>query len=336
MCKIKFRCLKTLTLTQQFPFSVNPSSKFLRWTRYTLILVYLVIIAGAVVRATGSGMGCPDWPKCFGLWIPPTDVSQLPANYQEIYAEHSYADNHFNPVKTWIEYINRLLGATLGLFTLILLGLSFRFLKSNPLIVFLCFLEMILMGFQAWLGKLVVASNLSPYKITTHMLAAFLIIALLLYIYRLASPSNALRIRQYAATPALKLLTTLTLTLTLIQLYFGTQIRQQVDVLLESMPNPEGSDWAEKLEPWLIVHKNMALVVILINFVLFSRLKKDLPPVAHLQSSVLLLLLIELLSGVILNYAGLPPFIQPLHLLLVSIVFGYQFWLWLNTMVKSN
>lgn len=281
-------------------------------------------------------MGCPDWPKCFGLWIPPTDVSQLPDNYQEIYADHSYADNQFNPVKTWIEYLNRLLGATLGLFTLVLFVLSLRFLKSHPLIVILCFFELFLMGFQAWLGKLVVASNLSPYKITTHMLAAFLIIAVLLYIYRLATPSGHFRFRQYAVTPALKWLTTLTLFLTLIQLYFGTQIRQKVDVVLVSLPNPEGSLWSEQLEPWLMIHKNMALVVILINFVLFSRLKKNLPPVAHFQRNVLFLLLIEFLSGIVLNYLGLPPFVQPVHLLLVSVVFGYQFWLWLNTIQKSN
>ena len=63
------------------------------------------------MRASGAGMGCPDWPLCFGQWIPPTDVDQLPANYQEIYADRGYADTTFNATKTWIEYLNRLLGA---------------------------------------------------------------------------------------------------------------------------------------------------------------------------------------------------------------------------------
>ena len=125
-----------------------------------LVLVYLVIIAGAVVRMTGSGMGCPDWPKCFGYYIPPTEQSQLEwqankeykkgqviilneslkvaknnftstdtfqKNNWGNYTKHDYAI--FNASHTWVEFINRLIGALAGLATLIMGIFSFSVLE---------------------------------------------------------------------------------------------------------------------------------------------------------------------------------------------------------------
>ena len=130
--------------------------------KISLVLVYLVIIAGAVVRMTGSGMGCPDWPKCFGQYIPPTNESELQwqpnqeykkgqviilnetlqvakndlktstifeVNNWENYTKHDYAK--FNPWHTWIEFINRLFGALAGLGTLVLAIASFGYWKKK-------------------------------------------------------------------------------------------------------------------------------------------------------------------------------------------------------------
>ncbi|MDG1055637.1 MAG: COX15/CtaA family protein, partial [Schleiferiaceae bacterium] len=117
-----------------------------RLATISLVFIFLVILAGSVVRATGSGMGCPDWPQCFGYTIPPTDVETLtwrtgrsfeegqmillkdqfwvatadfttgdafaPENWT-LFDRHDY--NIFNPVHTWIEFINRLIGALSGL-----------------------------------------------------------------------------------------------------------------------------------------------------------------------------------------------------------------------------
>ena len=96
-----------------------------KWVLATFILTFLEIIAGGVVRTTQSGMGCPDWPKCFGLWVPPTNASELPANF-ESFLKAQDIDHTFNAYHTWIEYINRLLGVLLGVFGIVQLAIIFR------------------------------------------------------------------------------------------------------------------------------------------------------------------------------------------------------------------
>ena len=114
--------------------------RFITVSNITIVLVYLVILAGGVVRCTGSGMGCPDWPKCFGLWIPPFSIEQLPINFESLYSDHGNITVEFNVYKTWTEYINRLLGVLVGLSIFITLLTSLRYLKSNKTIFYLSLL----------------------------------------------------------------------------------------------------------------------------------------------------------------------------------------------------
>ena len=178
--------------------------------RASFWLAFLVVLAGSVVRMTGSGMGCPDWPKCFGLFVPPTDVAQVTYTLGESYkagrmllvedqfwvaqtdlvatdfeaeqaqgawspyTKHDYAI--FNPLHTWVEFVNRLLGALAGLPALLLLGAAM--LARDLRTTLLALLGVLALGFVAWLGKLVVDGNLIPHSITIHMLGALAILAI--------------------------------------------------------------------------------------------------------------------------------------------------------------
>ena len=90
-------------------------------------------------------------------------------------------------MNTWFEFINRLIGAIAGLSTLVMLIFSINYFKKNKKIVFFSALIVFSMGFQAWLGKQVVDSNLAPYKISIHMLMAILIVCMLIYLIKKAN-----------------------------------------------------------------------------------------------------------------------------------------------------
>jgi heme A synthase len=149
---------------------MNDNKSYIRYTQFILVFVFLVILAGGIVRTTQSGMGCPDWPRCFGRWVPPVSEDQLPVDFEK-YLSKQDIDHTFNVYHTWIEYINRLLGAVLGLLIIVHVFWSYRkYFKTRSSIFWLSLFLLLLTGFQGWLGKRVVDANLAVVKITTHML----------------------------------------------------------------------------------------------------------------------------------------------------------------------
>ena len=79
---------------------------FSKFAFLSTVATYIVIFAGGLVRVSGAGLGCPDWPKCFGGWVPPLTASQLPPGFDS---------QTFNFTLAWIEYVNRLMGVLLGM-----------------------------------------------------------------------------------------------------------------------------------------------------------------------------------------------------------------------------
>lgn len=290
------------------------SRGFHQFSKIILVNVFLVILAGGVVRMTQSGMGCPDWPRCFGQWIPPTDESQLPANYKEIYA-FKYVDTSFNVYHTWIEYINRLAGAVLGVLIFIQFLWSLRrYRRTNTKIVWLSFALLLLTGFQGWLGSKVVEANLEVAKITTHMLVALVIAALAYHIVHVTG-----KIKTMVTDRTLKFLTVLTILFLVIQIILGTEVREQVDHISLKENFENRGAWISQLDYLFYVHRSFSILVGAMILFLFLKYK-IYPAIRNLLKTALALVITIIALGAVMNYFSIPAVIQPLHLLLSSIL----------------
>lgn len=318
-----------------------------------LICMFLIILAGSFVRITGSGMGCPDWPKCFGYYIPPTDISTVQLEegrmyskgqmviyhdtlwYTErdfqytsdfwkhnlgaeaalkVYPKHQYAE--FNAFHTWTEYINRLLTGLLGLpiFIMTILALIY-YRKSNdfwPVVYAILAIVMIL--FEAWLGKMVVDKNLNTSTITLHMVGSLGILLSLLFLIRRTSEG-----KDFVLPPPLRKALSFFFLIHLVQLLLGTQVRESVDLLLE---NGVGRNvLIENLPIGFKIHRSFSILIVILTTMMFLQYKRlEFKPkkFMYLFSAVGL----EILFGIGLAYLGLPPALQPLHLLFSITLFA--------------
>lgn len=292
---------------------MQKQKSYIRYTWFLLYMVFAVIIAGAVVRMTQSGMGCPDWPTCFGRWIPPTKASELPPDFEK-YLSKQDIDHTFNPYHTWIEYINRLFGALLGLFIIIHLIWSYRlFYKTNRTIVGWSLLLLILTGFQGWLGKKVVDHNLEVVKITTHMLAALVIAAIpLIIIYKL-------RAQERIQAPVLKHLSLALLVVLVAQIILGTQVREQIDEISKSLSYTQRELWIGELDSYFIIHRSFSWIVGLVTIFLWWK-ARPFTRLRAITNFILLLVIATVFVGIIMAWLSIPAVAQPLHLLLASIL----------------
>jgi cytochrome c oxidase assembly protein subunit 15 len=312
--------------------------RFLITAQITLIFVYIVIIAGSVVRATGSGMGCPDWPKCFGKWVPPTDISELPANYKEVYAGEHHAVAAFNVLNTWTEYLNRLAGALLGCLIFLQFLFSIPLRKEDKRLFRYSLIELILIGFQGWLGAKVVSSNLAPVKITIHMVVALVILSVaILIIYR---AKKLIKTEAgVAIDPVLKRISIAIFIGSILQILLGTQVREEVDILVKNFDPVYRNEIIAHLGTFFKIHRTFAIIIVGLNGWIIFRIRKmefafSLKKIGYWLGIVVLT---AFLTGVILSVCALPAPVQPLHLLLACIIYGLQWMLILKVFeAKGN
>lgn len=310
------------------------SARFRRLALLTLAAIYLVILMGGIVRASGAGMGCPDWPKCFGVFIPPTDESQLPADYHQIYADRGYADTRFNPVKTWTEYVNRLAGATAGLLVFLTLLASRHFRRFDPVVFRLSLAVFLCMGFQGWLGARVVANHLTPWIITAHMLMAFAIVILLLCAIARAQKDRLAAFSTVRLPPRFQTVLLAALGMTVLQVGMGTQIRQAMDPLIfQQLVHGDGGDrslWRESFPIIFYVHRSFSSIILFTNLWLVWKIVQNLDKgslLYRLGLALAGLVVLAIATGVSLDRLGFPAVAEPVHLLMANLIFGTQFFM---------
>ncbi len=329
---------------------------FRRLTLSTLWAVYVLILVGGIVRATGSGMGCPDWPRCFGNWVPPTSVEELPDNYKQIYSDYRHKKNErfaqylrlvglgrtadqilndesirveadFNPTKTWIEYFNRIVGVTIGLLIFAVFLSSIRYWKSERTLTITAFATFLLVGFQGWIGSVVVSTNLTPWTITLHMFLALVIVAMLVYLLHRASftagnPDSA-RLRWWLIGCIIALL---------VQVFLGTQLREAIDRVSQIGPRAE---WLDLTGGTFIIHRTFSWLVLILHAGLVYHLVKT-SGWNTFAIGLIVLILGTLLTGIGMSFFAVPAFLQPVHLLLATLTFGVQFMLLLRIRTGSR
>ena len=306
---------------------------FRRVAFITLAAVYFLIAVGAGVRASGAGMGCPDWPTCFGQWVPPTSESDLPSNYQEIYADLGYADTRFNVVKTWTEYVNRLIGVGIGLLIFITALFSWRLRRYDRSIFFASLTAFLMVGFQGWLGSKVVSSNLQPGMITVHMLVALAIVGTLLFVLAQARRNIMVKQPVTAIDLRVKRWLLIVLALSVLQIAMGTQVREMTDLIRDSQGEGARSSWIEFMPWFFYVHRSFSALLLFANLWLAKLLVSSVGwahSLTRLTFLMISVICLSVLSGATLGHFGMPAFVQPTHLVAAAMLFGLQFLIWIS------
>jgi cytochrome c oxidase assembly protein subunit 15 len=288
-------------------FQKSRLSSFQRLALCTTSITYVLIMVGGLVRASGAGLGCPDWPKCFGSWIPPASAAELPPQFDP---------SLFNPTLMWTEYLNRLLGVTVGFLILATVVSAWRHYRREPRILWTCIAALLLTAFQGWLGGRVVAHELAAWIVTAHMIVALVIVQLLLYAtVRTWRVKGAVRVSSF---PLLVLIIA-----TMVQIGLGTQVRGAIDSAIDNgVPRAGALESVGALDH---LHRYGALAIFvgaIAALAWLRRTSRGSNTLLRWSYVVAALAALQVVLGVVMAYISLLPAAQVLHLTVASLLLG--------------
>lgn len=310
-----------------------------------LVSVLVLIFVGATVRVTGAGMGCPDWPTCWGLLIPPTHVDEVDFGKLDIEKFQRKAERmgrdpstiseeslraEFNPRHVWTEFTNRLFALPVGFFALATFIASFRFRKNRPHLFWFSFAALLLVLTNAWMGARVVYSGIAPGVLSTHLALAMALIGVLTYCVW-AGPERPHKVKMTGSARLMRITVLSLLIMVVIEGILGTQIREMTDELAKAHLDSPRETWIGELEQNMtyFIHRSFSWVLLLVTVIAYSLAKRHQPdgPTAS-QTGVMAIMFAQMLLGVVMAQIHIYSWAQVLHVGLAGVLLALVFhWL---------
>ncbi len=333
-------------------------NRFQRIAVTAFVCLEVLIFIGAMVRATGSGLGCPDWPFCYGCVVPPTSADQIDFTKLDLAKFKKKAEQHgrdpntitveslraeFNPVATWVEYCNRLSSIPVSLSVLALFIASFGQLKlGRPGVALASGTAFILLIVNAWLGARVVLSGLKPGTITIHMALAIVMVCVVVYaawrgtdkpwtfdIKSLSTPQTT--------SSSIRLGAMILFALIVIEGVMGSQVREMTDSLAKTHFGQPRLAWSRELEQtWVyLVHRSFSWLILGLGGFLVMKSRPADPTATKLQKIIFGLIIGQMCLGIVLSQVGILAIAQICHIGLSSLLVSALF-LWLLAARTGN
>ena len=320
-------------------------TRFQKLATAALVSVLVLMFVGAIVRVTGAGMGCPDWPTCWGCLIPPThveqvDFSKLPIEKFQRKAQRMGRDpatitveslrQEFNPRHVWTEFLNRLSSLPVGFFSLATFIAAFWQREKRPLVFWMAFAALLTVLINAWMGARVVYSGLSPGVLTTHLALAMSLIGMLVYCAWRGTDTPWRIAMADAPLARLRAIVTVLLVVIIAEGILGSQVREMTDELAKAHANAPRATWASELEgSWkYLVHRSFSWVVLGITlwaWLLTQRHRTG--GSGWVEKVVLGIVLSQMVLGVVMAQIHIYSWVQVLHVGLAAILLTFV-WLW--------
>ena len=266
-----------------------------------------LVVIGVIVRATDSGMGCPDWPLCYGQIIPPTTDSGDVIAY-----------------KAWLEWIHRAIAAVIGLIVLAVVALALRNLKDRRSLQGASIALLGLVLFQAWLGRQTVLESNSGASVTAHLASAMAFVGLQVWVLARSGYAETLGgIRRASGSVVAPIVAAGAIYALLL---FGSNVTgTDTGLLYPDWPLMGGTFFPPitELSTPMILHRYATAIValILISAIWIVRREKGSPArVRQLLTYAAAVFAVQCVIGAVQIFTKLAPWTQTLHVALATII----------------